>query len=339
VQTSRFAYTVVEAVRTYPRSVTRRLLVSLLFMAVVMSVPMLAAESTASPVAPICGNLSKARPPQVMPHVVWIFMENKSEGAVVGSPRAPFIQSLVSACGLATNYHNITHPSLPNYLAATSGSTHGIASDCRPATCAQSGPSIFGQLQAAHRTWRSYVESMPVNCDRSNAGTYATKHNPAVYYNALGAGCKASDVPLDTGLARDLARGRLPSLSVIVPNTCDDMHSCPISIGDAWLQSWVGRIVSTPAYADGHVVVFITWDEGEVRGVIPGENCAQNPGDESCHVAMLVLSAYTAPGTADARAYTHYSLLLTTEQLLGLRGRLGKAAEPGTLSLRSGFGL
>jgi hypothetical protein len=313
----------------------------MLVVGAVASVPMFAAESPAQPAGSMCGSLSSVRPPPVVAHVVWIFMENKSEGKVVGSRRAPFIQSLLAACGLATNYHNISHPSLPNYLAATSGSTHGVASDCGPATCSQSGPSIFGQLQAAHRKWRSYVESMPVNCDPSNAGTYATKHNPAVYYKALGAGCKASDVPLEgaTGLARDLARGELPALAVIVPNTCDDMHSCPISIGDAWLQSWVGRIVSTRAYVAGQVVVFITWDEGEVRGVVPGENCALNPGDESCHVAMLVLSEHTTPGTQDSRAYTHYSLLLTTEQLLGLRGRLGQAAEPGTLSMRSGFGL
>ena len=302
-----------------------------------------AARDAARPAdTPICGSRASTPAPQVVRHVVWIFMENKSEGTIVESPSAPFIHTLTAACGLATNYHNITHPSLPNYLAATSGSTHGVASDCRPARCSQPGPSIFGQLQSAHLTWRSYVESMPTSCDRKNAGTYAAKHNPAVYFTAISGGCGASDVPLAGGehsLTHDLAHGTLPAFALIVPNSCDDMHSCPISVGDAWLRQWLGAIVATSAYRDGQVVVFITWDEGEVRSAVDGEVCAQNPTDEGCHVAMLVVSEYTPAGTLDAGLYTHYSLLLTTEQLLGLRGRLGAAAEPGTRSLRPGFHL
>lgn len=287
-------------------------------------------------VAPLCGQAAKPAPVE---HVVWIFMENKSESTIVGSRSDPFIQTIASGCGLATNYHNITHPSLPNYLAATSGSTHGVASDCRPAKCSQPGPSIFTQLAAAHKSWRSYVEDMPSPCDPQNAGLYAAKHNPAVYYRTAAATCRSSDVPLTGSLARDLARNRLPAFSLIVPNTCDDMHSCPIAAGDAWLRTWIGRIATTPSYRSGQVVVFVTWDEGDVRGDLAGEVCAQNPSDESCHVALLVLSARMRPGTVDRRLYTHYSLLLTTEQLLGLRGRLGAAAEPGTRSLRPGFGL
>ena len=37
---------------------------------------------------------------------------------------------------------------------------------------------IFGQGE----TVRSYEESMPSNCDRSDSGEYAVRHNPAVYY-------------------------------------------------------------------------------------------------------------------------------------------------------------
>src|SRR5215472_9260052 len=59
--------------------------------------------------------------PRKFTHVIWIFMENHSYGAIIGSNQAPFINSMASKCGLAANYHNITHPSLPNYVAATSG--------------------------------------------------------------------------------------------------------------------------------------------------------------------------------------------------------------------------
>src|SRR5579859_5105303 len=53
--------------------------------------------------------------------VVWLWMENHSYDTIIGSPDAPYINSLAGACGLATNYHNITHPSVPNYIGATSG--------------------------------------------------------------------------------------------------------------------------------------------------------------------------------------------------------------------------
>ena len=54
-------------------------------------------------------------------HVIWIWMENHSYNTIIGSPRAPYINSLATECGLATNYHNVSHPSLPNYVSATSG--------------------------------------------------------------------------------------------------------------------------------------------------------------------------------------------------------------------------
>src|SRR4051812_9326114 len=48
-------------------------------------------------------------------HVVWIFMENKSYSDVLEPNAAhpqPFLDYLARACGVATNYHNITHHSL-----------------------------------------------------------------------------------------------------------------------------------------------------------------------------------------------------------------------------------
>ncbi len=74
--------------------------------------------TTAPPTSrPICGGLD--HPPATWAHVIWIWMENRDYRHVVGNPQAPYENStLISRCGLATNYHNITHPSLPNYLAA-----------------------------------------------------------------------------------------------------------------------------------------------------------------------------------------------------------------------------
>ena len=97
-------------------------------------------------------------------HVIWVWMENHSYSTIIGSTKAPYINSLANECGLATNYHNISHPSLPNYVAATSGLPYsGIAqfkSDCNPsAQCSTSAPSIFGQGES----WKAYEENMPSN--------------------------------------------------------------------------------------------------------------------------------------------------------------------------------
>src|ERR1051325_10789075 len=87
-----------------------------------------------------CGK--HAAKPARYDHVVWIVMENKSFGDVIGSSSAPFTTALASACGLAENFHAETHPSLPNYIAMTSGSTHGVADDGPPSSHPIRGASI-----------------------------------------------------------------------------------------------------------------------------------------------------------------------------------------------------
>src|SRR4051812_32598908 len=81
-------------------------------------------------------------------HVVWIWMENRSYTQVLGSSgKATRLRSSARRCGVATSYYAITHPSLPNYLAAVSGSTGGVRSDCSAVTCPQRRPTLFGQVK------------------------------------------------------------------------------------------------------------------------------------------------------------------------------------------------
>jgi len=64
-------------------------------------------------------------------------------------------------------------------------------------------------------------------------------------------------VPLRS-LARDLARDRLPRYAFVTPNLCNDEHDCPIATGDAWLATWVPRILGSRAYRGGRTVLFLT---------------------------------------------------------------------------------
>jgi phospholipase C len=246
--------------------------------------------------------------------VIWIFMENHSYDTVIGSSEAPYINSLAGECGLATNYHNVTHPSLPNYISATSalplGRLSPFTGDCDPTgSCTTSAESIFGQGE----TWRAYEESMPYNCDRSNAGNYAVRHNPPTYYTAL-SDCSTHDVPF-TRLSADLADNALPAFSFITPNLIDDMHDGTVADGDTWLSRNMPTILNSTEYRDDSTAVLITWDEGEGGS---SDDCATNTSDVGCHVATLVISPSTRAGTRSSELFNHYSLLATAEEMLGL---------------------
>jgi phosphatidylinositol-3-phosphatase len=283
----------------------------------------------------MCGT-RHASPPHIYRHVVWIWLENKSYNQVVGNGSAPYINhTLISECGLATNYHNITHPSLPNYVAATSGlgysSLGRFASDCEPrGYCMSRARSIFTQVPA----WRAYEQSMPHDCAKSSLGEYAVKHNPPPYYTDL-AGCATKDVPY-TRFEHDLKANTLPAFSFITPNLCDDTHSCPLGTGDRWLGEQMPRLFGSRAYKSGDMAVFITFDEGDDE-LGSSNHCAANTTDAGCRVATIVISPYTRPGTRSGTLFNHYSLLRTTEQLLGVDQFLGEASH--ARSMRRAFGL
>jgi phospholipase C len=259
-------------------------------------------------------------------------MENHSYDEVIGSKSAPYLNSLAAACGVATNYHNITHPSLPNYIAATSGldgrALNPFFDDCDPSqTCSTAAKSIFADT---HR-WRAYEESMPAPCARQDSGDYAVRHNPPPFYTTL-VGCSRHDRPLGD-LPRDLARNALPAFSFITPNLCHDTHDCTVDVGDRWLAREVPEILNSRQYRAGTVALFITWDEGEGGSAT---DCATNQRDIGCHVAMVIISPSTPSGRRSARVFNHYSLLRTTEDLLGL-APLGKARAAS--SMAATFGL
>jgi phospholipase C len=290
----------------------------------VASLGAVAPATVAAPSAKVapCGFLRPQRPPGMYRHVITIVLENHSLAQIAGS--SPYLNRLAAACGLADNYSAITHPSLPNYIAITSGDTAGITDNCT--SCSVSTSSIFGQV--GPRGWRAYLESMPAaGFTGDRAGLYAKKHNPAAYYSNLAAAYAVNAVPLGTptagALTSDLRANRLPRYSLITPNLCNDEHDCTVSVGDAWLARWVSQILASHTYRAGGTVLFITYDEGS---------------DEDNRVYTVVASPFTRRGTVSHIAFTHYSLLKTQESLLGLRC-LAHACDPETASMRNPFGL
>jgi phosphatidylinositol-3-phosphatase len=267
-----------------------------------------------------CG--AATTPPATYQHVVWVVMENKTYSQIIGSSNAPYINSLAEQCGLATSFYAETHPSLPNYLAMASGSTQGVTDDKDPSSHPLTAPSIFSQLGTS---WRSLEESMPSNCYLSNSGLYAVRHNPAAYFTNIRTQCAVQDQPLSD--PPDLSA----KFTFITPNLCNDMHSCPTASdvgaetrnGDKWLATWMPKILSSSEYRSGSMAVFLTWDEDDYS--------------TNQHIATLVVSPTTPAGTKVAATFNHYSLLRTTEELVGLTTYLGKAAT--AASMRHDFNL
>src|SRR6266496_3651920 len=122
------------------------------------------------------------------------------------------------------------------------------------------GITIADQLAAAGKSWKTYQESLPIggpdlvtysdgnftnNTDFTKINPqlnppltpadivklYAAKHNPFVYFKNVQEGTSplnsyANMVAFDgaQGLWGDLASGKVPNFSYIVPNQCNDQH-------------------------------------------------------------------------------------------------------------------
>src|SRR5207249_7250105 len=92
-------------------------------------------------------------------------------------------------------------------------------------------------------TWKAYMEAMPTNCDSSNAGRYAVKHDPFVYYGDLaGNATRCSRVvpagPSDQALLNDLdSVANASNYMWLTPDLCNDMHDCNVTVGDAFMRS------------------------------------------------------------------------------------------------------
>jgi phospholipase C len=161
-----------------------RFLTVLLIAAAAALVPAGAATAPASAASP-CGLTGTA---PAVTHVIVVMLENRSYSQVVGNSAAPYETALAAECGNATEAFGATHWSAANYLATSAGEyPASSAKGCNYAACADSGPSIYSQLDSAGLTWKAYEESMPSPCDKSTAMPYKIGHNPPIFYPASAA--------------------------------------------------------------------------------------------------------------------------------------------------------
>jgi phosphatidylinositol-3-phosphatase len=187
-------------------------------------------------------------------HVVVVVEENHSAREILGNANAPYFNRLAGLGADLTNFHAITHPSEPNYVALFSGSTYGLTNDSCPHSFR--GPNLGSQLRAAHRTFVGYSEALPRTGYRGcTHGSYARKHAPWTNFANVPA---SSNQPL-TRMPKNF--NRLPTVSFVIPDLDHDMHDGTVGQADRWLQQHVGAYAS---WARTHnSLLIVTWDEDD----------------------------------------------------------------------------
>ena len=266
-------------------------------------------------------------------HVFIIMMENTGYDTLIGNPNAPFINFAAATTGLATNYFGISHPSQPNYIAATSGSTNGVADDNDTTIDV---PNIVDQLESHGKSWKGYMQSYslcatPLDHACGNQ-LYERKHNPFISYKDVQSNpARVANIVDFSQFATDLANNTVPNYVWISPDQCHDMHGrgatpadpCDfsqiqplISTGDTFLLNTVNAIMTSKAWT-GNSVIFITWDESDFTGTGPegfGDTsgcCNANPGGG--HVVTLVISRTLRFARSSGDPANHYSMMATIE--------------------------
>jgi hypothetical protein len=328
---------------------------------------------------------AKAKPPAIK-HVFVINLENKNYEETFGanSPAPYLSQTLTSKGLLLEQYFAIGHVSLDNYIAEISGQgpSKQTQLDCTTYTefvstgtgdlgqalgdgCVYptSVKTIADQLTAKKLTWKGYMEDMATPCQHpaigagdpnlvaTAASTYATRHNPFVYFHSIidSPICKTNVVALDA-LETDLKSAKTtPNLSFITPGLCNDGHDakCPdgspggLVAANTWLQQWVPKILASPAFKkDGLLIV--TFDEAEAVGdTADATTCCNTPtypnvtaasvtkeGSGGGRVGAVLLSRFIKAGSTSATPYNHFAMLCSLEDIYGLK-YLGYAAQPG----------
>ena len=262
-------------------------------------------------------------------HIFQIVLENTSYSHINGSSQAPYINGLANQYGLATQFYAITHPSLPNYFAFTGGSTFGVTSNCDLTTpsCPQHAQNLADEIEQSGRTWVAYFESMPTPCDTTRQPPYTIHVNPFVYYTDIVNNpqrCQSHILPYDqTQFFNSLSATTVPNYVWISPNLNNDMHNGTISQADTWLSINVSKIIASPAFQNGGLIL-LTFDEGDDGSTVDTAGCCgYTPGGG--HIVTLLISPLVTRGYKSTTPETHYSLLRTIEDAWGL-APLGESA-------------
>jgi hypothetical protein len=241
-------------------------------------------------------------------HVVIVVEENSGWA---GNGQAPFLETMMAQGEYFSNYHAVSHPSEPNYMAMFSGSTQGT--DGSDSCITSPATSLAGEAVAAGVTIEGYFQGLTSNI------LYACRHNP--FSQFTDAKAYAADF---TAFPTNYAT--LPQISFVAANTQDDMgDDGTITDGDTWDQANLGSYAQW-AKTNNSLLILVS-DESSTD-----PNYHTNmPGENGNNVPLIAVGTGVIPGSINGDYYDHYSLLRTLEDYFGL-GYLGASAAAADLS-------
>jgi hypothetical protein len=290
---------------------------------------------TAAPLTPPTSDVGQ------LDHVFLIYMENKGVDDILGSPNAPYINSLINNNGYADNYFALGHPSDPNYIRPVGGSDFGL--DYNPAGNVIDANSLMQEMDQAGISWAGYAQSMPTPGDLVSSGNYAVDELPFAQFNYVfdntPAYLQEHLLPL-TQLSTDLQNpSSFPEFTWIAADEDHNMegpidtpagigqflisqftnHQYNVEAGDQFLQQEVSAIENSPTWTDPtqHDAIIITFDEDN-------NNLSLGFGNDGNNVPMIVIpnggavtdgGMQSGPFTTDDY-YNEYSLMATIEDAL-----------------------
>lgn len=307
------------------------------------------------------GNADAARLPH-FDHIAIIMLENHSDKSIVGDPAAPTITRYAREYAYAANFYGVTHPSLPNYIALTSGFTWFSNSD--DPTQRFSQWNLVDELEAHRISWKAYMQGLPSTGFAGNFypsgeknARYVIRHDPFMLYDDVRSNPdrRAKVVPLKQ-LTDDARRGALPQFFWISPDVCKDMHGtpeepCPYAkdaalrqSGDNFIKHWVPVLLHAKGWTN-QSVLFVLTDETTYNGNpatdgwLSATGCCDSPvlppgttllpkggmygGGK---IPFIALGNDVRKRYISHVPYNHYSLLRTIEDAWGLE-RLGMTTD------------
>lgn len=248
-----------------------------------------------------------------------IVVEENHDFLQADSTHMPYLRSLMSQYGYATQYYANTHPSIGNYFVLTAGQVI-TNSDSYSATITED--NIVRHLVAAGKTWKSYAEDLPsVGYTGQKSGGYARKHNPLSFFSdVVNDSAQLKRLVPFTQFAADLAGDTLPNYAFVVPNLCNDAHDCSLETADAWLHTNIAPLLATPSFqADGLLV--IVFDEADSDNTHGGGR-----------IVWTAISPKAKRGFTSATLYQHENTLRLMAEGLGLTSFPGAAANASNMA-------
>lgn len=276
-------------------------------------------------------------------HFFMVMMENKGYDDIVGSPNAPFLNSLINAYGFADNYYGLTHPSLPNYYPLVGGTDFGLTYNCET-PCIDADTTLVSNIDAAGKTWRGYAQSMPYPGALEPSGDYSPEQLPFLAFTGIGDDpvYAAEHVfPLEQ-MAIDLSSAQTaPDYLWFSPNE-DFNGEGPVDFPWGMLKFVISQITPGHQYNVPALDQFLAetvpivlnstvWRDPSIRSVLvvtfdeDNNNTSLGFGNEGNHIVTVVIPS-TGAVAAGMRGghflatdqYNHYSLLRMIEDSLGL---------------------